>query len=47
MKINQIDHIGVVVDDLDEAQGLMRELGLTDGEVVKLAHVEYANRDPP
>jgi methylmalonyl-CoA/ethylmalonyl-CoA epimerase len=40
MKVNAIDHIGIVVDDLDESEGLVRQFGLTDGDIVKLPHVE-------
>ena len=40
MNLKGIDHVGVVVDDLDEADKTLAGLGLGVTEVVKLPHVE-------
>ena len=35
MELRRIDHIGVIVDDLTEAAGLLRSLGLADGPTLE------------
>lgn len=35
MELRRIDHIGVIVDDLAEATGLLRSLGLADGPTLE------------
>ena len=35
MELRRIDHIGVIVDDLAEAVGLLRSLGLADGPTLE------------
>ena len=35
MELKRIDHIGVIVDDLAQAAGLLRSLGLSDGPTLE------------